>query len=117
MRDVDLSDIKEIDLTTIFANLLDNAIEAELKEKERYVSVEITRQKRNLFIKVENSISEPVFHNNPSLRTIKKDTNNHGIGIKSVRKLVQGMDGFCLWEEYENCFSVTVMLPEHANRA
>lgn len=26
--DIDLSDIKEIDLTTIFANLLDNAIEA-----------------------------------------------------------------------------------------
>lgn len=51
------------------------------------------------------------------MRTIKKDTNNHGIGIKSVRKLVQGMDGFCLWEEYENRFSVTVILPEHANRA
>ena len=108
---------RQTDIGIILSNHLDNAIEAELKEKERYISVEITRQKRNLFIKVENSVSEPVFHNNPSLRTIKKDTNNHGIGIKSVRKLVQGMDGFCLWEDYENRFSVTVMLPEHANRA
>ena len=53
-----LDRIREIDITTIFANLLDNAIEAIGKEEgEKYLKVLAKREKEFLMIQVENSKS------------------------------------------------------------
>ncbi|MGN1203643.1 MAG: sensor histidine kinase [Lachnospiraceae bacterium] len=107
----------QIDIGIILSNLIDNAIEAELHEKQKQITIEITRHKKTLLIKVENTICQSVLSANPNLRTMKKDKINHGIGLKSVRKIVQELDGVYLCEEEENTFIVRIILPENANRA
>lgn len=107
----------QIDIGIILSNLIDNAIEAELKEERGRIDVQILPCKKMLQIRVANYISRPVLKDNPRLRTWKKDSESHGIGTKSVKKMVEKMDGICLYEEKENYFIATILLPDDANCA
>ena len=108
---------QQIDLGIILSNLMDNAIEAELGEDNRRIRVEMTRHKGNLFLQVKNSISSSVLKHNPTLQTVKQDKTDHGKGIKSVKKLVEKMEGTFVLTEEEDSFLVTIVIPENANRA
>lgn len=87
----DIKDIKisDFDLCSVVANLLDNAIEAADKTKEKYVDFKINKKIGRLIITVINS-SLPV---NQSLHTTKTDIKNHGFGIKSVEDIAEKNEG------------------------
>ena len=70
-----------------------------------------------LQLKVENYISTSVLKENPELKTKKANRARHGIGIKSVKKMVENMDGTYLCEERGDYFVTTILLPDDANCA
>ena len=90
------TNITSSDMTTMLANLFDNAIEAcdQITEgKNRHIDVIIRRINGMLFIKFENSCqTEPVFEKD-NLLTLKHDKNFHGWGLKSVKSTVNKYDG------------------------
>ena len=86
-------------------------------EDNRRIRVEMTRHKGNLFLQVKNSISSSVLKHNPTLQTVKQDKIDHGKGIKSVKKLVEKMEGIFVLTEEDDSFLVTIVIPENANRA
>ena len=68
-------------------------------------------------IKVENYIKESVLENNPSFFTTKKDKLNHGIGIRSVKKIVKKLEGIYCCDETEHTFVTNIMIPDSAKCA
>lgn len=97
-------------MNVIMGNLLDNAIEASEKSEEKYLGLNIKVKRGLLFIKVENSFTNEIEVKNNRIITTKKDKQKHGIGLKSVRHIVEEEGGIMNISWEENIFCVTVML-------
>lgn len=85
--------IKEIDLISIFTNLLDNAIEASmfLNKEDRKISINSRIINNYLVLKITNNYNNSII--NANFSTIKKDKENHGFGIKIIKEIVKKYDG------------------------
>lgn len=94
--------ISSVDICTILANQIDNAIEACEKLKDglaRKISVEIWQKETFLFFKVINTVGENPFKDGKLVST-KNDTAIHGFGIKNIQETVERYNG-----ELKNIFS------------
>ncbi len=108
--DSDLNFIKEIDITTIFANLLDNAIEA-AKTVKNSSFIKFNLDKFNDFtvINISNSISEkPVIKNK---KFLSSKVNHEGLGLENIRKTVEKYDGNMVVDYNNNEFKVSIIIP------
>lgn len=103
--------INDDTLCTILLNLLDNAIEASQKETLPDIHITINCIKNYLVLKISNKSSHKVLNDNPKLRTTKKDTHNHGLGLKIIRSTVKRSNGIFQIANEDGYFTVTVMLP------
>lgn len=99
------------DLCLILGNLLDNAIEASsLCEKNRWIHISILRNKDIVNITITNSLSKKPIEKNGKLFTTKKDNRSHGIGLLSVRQLVEKNEGLFNYKFDNNQFEANVTL-------
>ena len=94
------------DLYTIMGNVLDNAIEAELKEEpcNREIEIRSVWNGDDMVITVENYISQSVLNGNKELHTSKQDKKSHGLGTQIIKKLVKKNNGTCDYHEEGNMF-------------
>lgn len=99
--------IDDIDFTNIIGNLLDNAIEAAEKVEKGNVSIVIKPQKKFIIIKVKNSYDG---NKNNELQTTKKDKEYHGIGLKSIKRIVEKYQGEFELEFKEKEVEATALL-------
>lgn len=85
--------ITEYELVSLFANLLDNAMEAAEKtdEKKMFLTMEI--QQGFLKIVLRNSKLENEAPLKTQFETTKKDKKKHGIGSRIIREIVNSHDG------------------------
>ncbi len=97
------TNIRSVALTTILGNLLDNAIEAaqKCKERERFVHLTIRRINNILIIKVENSFEDQPILEDGVIQSSKEDRQRHGWGLKSARTEAESYDG-SIETSYEN---------------
>lgn len=103
-----------VDICTIFGNALDNAIEYEqqIAEKEkRLIHVSVFAQKGFLMIRFENYFEGKLTIEGDLPATTKKDTFNHGYGLKSIRYTVQKYGGVVNVGEKDNWFELKVLIP------
>ncbi|WP_195251213.1 ATP-binding protein [Romboutsia sp. 1001713B170207_170306_H8] len=111
--------IKPIDVSSIFANILDNAIEACDKIHDeninRYIRIKGTISKCYFVLKCENSKVNSLKFNKNILLTEKKDKFIHGIGIQSIKSSIQKYDGELLFEDEKNKFTITIYIPLNQN--
>jgi hypothetical protein len=105
-----LKDFNAIDTGILFGNLLDNAIEAAQETDSRRITVDIMQKGHYLSVLVTNSIKTSVLKTNEELRTSKDDKLLHGIGIKSVKALVEKYDGMINFFEKNGEFCCHIML-------
>lgn len=82
-------DFDDIEIATVLGNLLDNAIEASEKEVDPYVDIEITTVQAFLIIKIVNKCTDSPVKN----ESTKKDKQYHGIGLKSVKQIIEDHEG------------------------
>ncbi len=104
--------IDPLDISTIFGNALDNAIEAcgKLPEQERLITAKADRVRDMLVISVENSapiLSAGAGRN----RTTKEDTFAHGFGLSNIRNVVQKYAGQCSVRAAEGRFTLKIVIP------
>ena len=113
IRDVNFSFIKDSEITALFDNLFENAFEATKKCPNKSINIEVDYRNENyIFIKMLNSINnKPLFQNGLPITT-KKDKKGHGIGIKSILKIVKKYHGNLDYNyvENENIFITTILL-------
>ena len=104
------SNILPNDLCTIWANLLDNAIEAvERLEVDRSISITIRRVNYFLFIRVVNTCSSER-QSSDILETTKENKSLHGWGLKNVRDAVDKYSGIVQFNNDGGKFTANVML-------
>lgn len=91
-----LQNLDYSDLTALFCNLLDNAIAACSDIPDSYIELSITK-KENTDITVINVINTcriaPVFNKYGYPVSQKKDTGKHGLGLKSVDRVIKKYHG------------------------
>lgn len=106
-----------IDICTIFANALDNAIEAINKLTLEKVTIEISvkRSNRILLITFTNPCGENCNVEHKKLNTSKKDYINHGFGIENIGLAADKYNGSVEYtiiedERGQKLFSLEVMV-------
>lgn len=105
--------IEPVDICTIFANALDNAIEALEDEsiEKRWIKLEISSQGEILFLRFRNPVEDT---KKDYLGTSKADRVNHGFGLQNIRMSVEKYHGEMKTELYteetEHVFSLEIML-------
>lgn len=88
--------VHELDLCVILGNALDNAIEAckKISEPERIINVTLKYKNDTLYIAIQNKMLEASFIKNGSqILTSKEDKKKHGIGLKSIEKVINKYNG------------------------
>ena len=100
----------DMEICTLFSNLLDNAIEAceKIPDDRRWIEIHITRKSAMLYITISNSIKDRPAEQEGKLITNKENHQLHGYGIKSVQKIVRKYEGEFSYQVHENEFVVTI---------
>lgn len=107
-------EISDADLCTVFANLLQNAVEAveKCQNPEKYIRVQIEQGREYLKIRIENS-AEVIKDKKDILKTAKKDKRNHGIGVRNVKETIERNHGMLQINREEEKFVAEVVLKNH----
>lgn len=88
--------IADADITSLFCNLLDNAIEAAGGIPDSFIEISVCKREKTPFIVItviNSSRKNPFDEQNDKLATTKLDKRKHGFGIKSIRKTVAKYQG------------------------
>lgn len=104
------------DTNVILGNLLENAIEAAEQTEEKLLNVNIQLKQGVLKIEIENSFHGKLLFQKkdgkqtPCLATTKEKKKQHGIGLHSVRKIVEKYNGIVEVDSQNSRFCVKVLL-------
>jgi len=102
----------ESNMAIMLSNLLDNAIEAEIKEEDKKeINLKLFTYKDDVNLIVENAIQESVLKKNPLLKTTKEDKKHHGIGMESIREIVKQEEGTIDILEERQHFIIHILIP------
>ena len=106
-----LSYIDDVDLSTLMNNLLDNAVEAAEKSNNAFIQLTIF-SKNNMYdgLLIKNSCSIPPEAINGELKTKKNNKKIHGLGTKSINKIVKKYDAVYDWkyDEQQKVFETDI---------
>lgn len=103
-----------IDLYTILGNALDNAIECvqQFEDAEKKtISLSAKEKGGMMFFSIENYYEKPIQMQGSYPLTSKKDTQNHGIGVKSIDMITKRYGGHIQLETENQIFRLRIMLP------
>lgn len=102
--------MEPLDISTIFGNALDNAIEAseKLADSMRLIDVKASQVRDMLIIAVENNCSamESFDH-----KTSKQDKFLHGFGLNNIKSTVEKYQGECIIKHSGQKFILKIMIP------
>lgn len=104
--------IEALDISTIFGNLLDNAIEAvrKIEVGEKYIFINVAVKGQLLVIVIKNSL-RPSGGVNEQLQTEKWNKTYHGYGLSNVKKSLKKYQGELKIHTAEKEFRVSVVIP------
>lgn len=102
--------IAYFDLNIILGNLMDNAIEALKKVKEKRLYIEMKLDKGALYLKVVNTFNGEIRGKKNKLETLKSDKEFHGIGLKNVKKIVNKYKGTAKIKHSNNQFIIEILI-------
>jgi len=103
--------IKDVDLISIFGNLISNAIEATQKCQNKYINMQLYMTNKNRFVmfKLENTYAVAPKRKGTAFETIKMNKGKHGIGIEHAKKILESYSGYLNIEIQNNIFNVIAM--------
>lgn len=101
---------KTFDITAILGNLLDNAIEAARQTTDKILNISISLKQGVLRIEIENSYNGPLINDEKNIATTKNNKNDHGIGLNSVKQIVEKQNGILKVYTRDNLFCIRLIL-------
>lgn len=106
----ELPDIDNFSFSTVFGNLIDNAIEAERKEEQKEIRLAVESDGSSIRVTVQNKIHDSILVNGQIPKTSKSDKQNHGLGIQSVIDTVDQNNGAIEFYEQDGWFVADVLM-------
>lgn len=105
--------INSMDLCVIFANAVNNAVEAIQKiernqDRIKFINIKISSFKDDLFIDVTNPVAQKVELSGGSPETTKKDKSSHGFGTKNMKQRAEKYQGAIQFISEDNNFKVEI---------
>lgn len=88
--------LSEHDITTLFSNLLENAVEATNNIPNSFIELTVTphiNENLTIITMINSCIKNPFSENNQRLISTKKNKWQHGYGIKSIQRVAKKYDG------------------------
>jgi sensor histidine kinase regulating citrate/malate metabolism len=98
----------DLDMCYILGNLLDNAITATLQCDKPFIDFLAATNNGRLKINIKNSFNPKKI--NPDFSTTKQKKDNHGLGLKSVKRLVKKNEGDIDYFYNGDVFTVLLVL-------
>ena len=102
-----------IDLSTLFGNAMENAIESVSRlpnPEHRLIHLSVARQKGFVRIRLENRCDQSlVLTEFPG--TTKQDKRNHGYGLKSIRSTAEKYGGSAVVRAENGWFELRILIP------
>lgn len=109
-----LSFMDPMDVSALFGNALDNAIESVKKltdPEQRLIHISVARQKSFLRVRVENCYSGQLHFVDGMPATTKKDTRYHGYGLKSIQEIAARYGGSVTINTKDGWFELRCLIP------
>ena len=109
-----LNFMEDMDISALFGNMLDNAIESVVKIKDRQkrlISLHVIQDRQFIRIRTENYCEEDIQFQDGLPITTKKDKRFHGYGTKSMKKIVEKYGGSVVAGKTDNWFELKILIP------
>lgn len=104
------TEVTDYELVSLFANLLDNAIEAAREAAQKTVTMTIEKKQGHLKIVVSNAkLAERQMPAN-GIGTTKRDKKRHGIGNRIIRQIVEKHEGRISYYDEGERMTVVVLM-------
>lgn len=82
--------MEHVDCCILFSNLIDSAIEANLKLRtERYITIEAHKKDQTLYVTISNPIVDMEEVLETRFQITKRDVEKYGIGIRNIHGILQ----------------------------
>lgn len=106
----EIPEFSDLDLCVLLGNALDNAIEGVSGEGNNEIYLELRNVDNFFMISVKNTITNSVLEYNPNLISTKNEKEVHGLGILSMKEVVQKYNGSIEFYESDNKFCCDMLL-------
>ncbi|AOT71823.1 sensor histidine kinase [Geosporobacter ferrireducens] len=108
--------LSELHIIRIFANVLNNAIEAccKVPALERFIEITSSGNQDWTMIEVANSFNGEVILAGEELKTTKKNKDFHGLGLNIIKDIIESMGGL-VWidaDQDKRVFTIKLHIPQ-----
>lgn len=111
IQEVLIDYMKPIDITTVFGNILDNAIEASEKAEDKRITLQIHPFNEFIYIQLSNSFSGRIQWSAKG-KPLTGKGEKHGIGLENVEKVLKDYNGSMQFSVSEQTFTVEIMISQ-----
>lgn len=109
-------DIRDIDLSTVLFNALENAVEACLKcDNKKEINMKIRIYQGNVTIEIDNTHNGKLERKGEKYKTSKEDKISHGRGLQNMKRIAEKYDGSLETDEQNGKFFLKIQLNEMEN--
>lgn len=111
VEDLPLDFMNDLDITAIFANLWDNAIEAceKVDPEKRFVDLELKKVNGFVLINVQNSFDNNLKKRKNKIMSTKE--NHIGVGLSIIDRTIKKYDGLFVTETNDGLFKSEITIP------
>ena len=105
--------LSPMELCTLFANSLDNAIEAvlPLPVENRFIRISGGEVNGNMVVRIENPYHHTLHRAGDRFISTKSDDHFHGYGLANMRKIIEAHNGTLTYKTENHIFSLFFMIP------
>lgn len=105
--------VDDFDLFSLLSNIFANALEASCRIKsqsDRRINININFTENNFIITAQNSIQHPIRTSGTQYLTSKNEADNHGIGLKIIKRIAKKYAGDAIIKHNDKAFTISVLL-------
>ncbi len=107
---IDFSLISDMDIITLLGNILDNAIEANIKlQKERFISLKFFMANSMLILISRNNYDATLIYKNKRILSTKH--NHKGLGLANIEETVEKYNGILEYKDDFGIFQLKIAIP------
>ena len=105
--------IRDEDVVTVLANLLNNAIEAcDTCAEKKVIKLKFVKEDNMVIIAVKNTFNYDIIYENGEIQSTKMSSvEEHGVGIKNVLKIIEKYNGSYVIEDKNKEFFFSIIIP------